>query len=86
MKLDDLEKLADDVDVDPYVPSRTRADIATLEIAWSCYRHAVNPQTIKQMIALIRLQHEALTLLDYGTRYQEANEAIATYEEFNKCK
>lgn len=43
---------------------------------------AANPETIKQLVELCRLQHEALMLLDYGTRFDEATGAIAAFNKF----
>ena len=47
---------------------------------------AANPQTIKQLIALVRLQHEALMSCSMGCSYDETEVVAATkaYEEFNK--
>ena len=44
----------------------------------------INPETIKQLVELCRLQHEALKMLDYGTRFDEATEAIAAFNRFEK--
>lgn len=43
---------------------------------------AANPETIKQLVELVRMQHEALKLLDYGTRFEAATEAIAAFNKF----
>lgn len=43
---------------------------------------AANPETIKQLVELCRLQHGALMLLDYGTRFDEATGAIAAFNKF----
>ena len=45
---------------------------------------AANPETIKQLVELCRLQHEALMLLDYGTRFDEATGAIAAFNHFDQ--
>lgn len=45
---------------------------------------AANPETIKQLVELCRLQHEALKMLDYGTRFDEATEAISAYNRFEQ--
>lgn len=46
------------------------------------FRVAANPGTIKQLVELVRMQHEALKLLDYGTRFEAATEAIAAFNKF----
>ena len=43
---------------------------------------AANPETIRQLIELVRLQHEALMMLDYGTRFPEATEAIEAFDKW----
>lgn len=44
----------------------------------------VTPPLLKQLVELCRLQHEALKMLDYGTRFDEATEAIAAFNRFEK--
>ena len=56
-----------------YVTDAIRRDAAFIA--------AANPETIKQLVELVRLQHAALMMLDYGTRFDKATEAI---EAFNK--
>ena len=46
------------------------------------FRVAASPETIKQLVELVWLQHEALNLLDYGTRFEEATKAIAAFNKF----
>ena len=82
-RTEELLALAEAVDVEPYLPSRTRDDIATLELAWDKYRHAATPQTIKQLVELVRLQHEALRSCSMGCSY-DVQEVVAALEAFNK--
>ena len=73
-----------DTDIGPYVlvagnnnfyedAKRNCAFIATM-----------NPQTVKQMVELIRMQHECLIDERYVSRYSHIEEAIAAFEKFEK--
>ena len=84
-KTEELLALAEAVDVEPYLPSRTRDDITALELAWDKYRHAATPQTIKQLVELVRLQNKVITCISGTTApiltQQMRQQAI---EAFNK--
>ena len=60
------------------------ADDWELKQALLKFDKAANPETIKQLVKLVWLQHEALNLLDYGTRFEEATKAIAAFNEFER--
>ena len=85
MKLDKLEKLADAEGPTGWSTADELANIFNRHTA--DFIAAANPAVIKQMIALIRLQHEALKGVDYSVCSYEtaftASEALEAYEEFN---
>lgn len=72
--------------------SRTEELLALAEAI--LYRHPIDcpdlrdaeeaGRAIKQLVELCRLQHEALKMLDYGTRFDEATEAIAAFNRFEQ--
>jgi ribonuclease I len=75
MKLDELEKLAD-------AAYTSNDDLEE-------FHYKANPQTIKQLIALVRFQHEALKEAkitmdsDWGEQPDsKQDKAIAAYEQF----
>jgi len=65
-----------------------RNNFATIELGdishYELFEAMATPETIKQLVELCRLQNEALLLLDYGTRFDEAVEAIEAFNKFEQ--
>lgn len=91
MKLDELKTLADAASEEITNPK------GRLHYFSTKFYNAANPEAIKQLIALVRLQHEALTRLDMtGIKYNEspvdavgrmrgiAQEALTAFDAFEK--
>ena len=77
MKLDELGKLAD-------------AAEQPIENSMLDFQDAANPQTIKQLIALIEMQHEALNAVEpwvaigeLSDEYKKLEEALAAFDKFH---
>ena len=67
-----------------------RNNFATIELGdishYELFEAMATPETIKQLVELVWLQHEALNLLDYGTRFEEATKAIDAFNKFELDK
>jgi len=88
MNLDELEALADAAREEITNPK------GRLHFFSTQFYNATSPQTIKQLIALVRLQHEALNLslvfmetppeMRKVQPWTQCHDALAAYEAFEK--
>ena len=84
MKLDELEKLANEADPDSdwYDVTDNYGDLVVLQQEDQRFIGAVDPQTVKRLISLVRLQNRAI--IGTGIRWPICMEALSAYEAFEK--